>query len=71
MAHDNETVEMHGIDLVRLRDGRIAERWGYGNFAELMLHLEIGKRGPHEAGAPPGGIGTLPAEEAGEAAEPR
>ncbi len=59
------TVEMHGVELVRVQDGRIAERWGYGNFAETILRLRVGHRGPLEAGTAPEGLGGLPTEQAG------
>ncbi len=65
VAPTGEAVEMHGIELVRLRDGKIAERWGYGNFAELMLHLQVGRGGPLDPGQPSEELGALPTEQAG------
>ncbi len=59
-----EAVQMHGIELVRMSGGKIAERWGYGNFAELMLHLQVSHRGPLDPAEPAEGLGVLPTEQA-------
>ncbi len=59
-----ETVEMHGLELASFREGKIAERWGYNNFAEMVLHLRVG-RGASASGGGTEALGTLPGERAG------
>jgi predicted SnoaL-like aldol condensation-catalyzing enzyme len=38
----NRKVEIHIMDMVRLRDGKYTDHWGYSNLAEVFASLRTG-----------------------------
>ncbi|MGN6477535.1 MAG: ester cyclase [Flavipsychrobacter sp.] len=36
----NKNVIIHGIDIIRLKDGRYAEHWGQSNFSDIVQQLK-------------------------------
>ncbi len=52
IAPTKKDVTLHGVDIVQVKDGKVAKGWSYGNGAELMAELGLAPM--------PGGRGKAP-----------
>jgi steroid delta-isomerase-like uncharacterized protein len=51
----NKPVTMHGVDIVQVKDGKVAKGWTYGNNAEMLMQLGMMKPPAAPKAAAPAG----------------
>lgn len=48
----NKKVNMHGLDIVQYKDGKVVKGWSYGNSLEMMTQLGLAPKPPADAKKP-------------------